>query len=84
MTLADTFAPFIALPIAWALLRLKHLLPGSGGRRCRCMVSFPVAGKPAGGSEDSSSPDGPATDPSRIADLYWLPAVHTQHEHYTH
>ncbi len=84
MTLATACAPLIAFPVAWALLGLKRLLPGSPDRRYRyILLRFTSEPQQPRQWEQKASRAPIAMGPD-AADISWLPLPNTRHEHYVH
>lgn len=82
MPSADTCAAFIAVPIAWLLMTLKRVLPGTRSCRYTYMIALPRPQQPERRTprlaRRRTETEGQTSDP------VWLPAPYTEHEHYTH
>jgi hypothetical protein len=81
MNVADTCASLVALPIAWALLRLKNAIPAAPERHYRCTLARPLVAPP--------DPQLDADDEVELvlplsAHVFWLPCTDITYEHYIH
>lgn len=81
MIVADTCASLVALPIAWALIALKHAIPAAPERRYRCTLAR-LVNPPNHPPEEAERDFELALAPT--ADVFRFPTADISHELHIH